>query len=73
MPMSQTQPAEETLKHAAHNGLLTTTTTRPLSADEFVCAGCNTLHKMAPYAIAQRAMGHRLVFTCPLCDHNTTR
>lgn len=37
---------------------------RKLGKYEFYCSKCNTIHQMSSYAIAQRTMGHKLIFTC---------
>jgi hypothetical protein len=37
---------------------------RKLGEYEFHCSKCNTIHQMSSYAIAQRTMGHELIFTC---------
>lgn len=37
---------------------------RTLTAYEFHCDKCNTIHKMSAYAIAQTSMNVPLIFTC---------
>jgi RNase P subunit RPR2 len=37
---------------------------RELTEFEFYCDKCKTIHTMSAYAIAQRNMGHEIVFTC---------
>ena len=33
-------------------------------SENVVCAGCGHIEQMASYAIAQKAQGHCMVFTC---------
>ena len=44
--------------------IVITTTIKELSEFEFLCNKCKTIHRKSPYAIAQKAMNVRLVFTC---------
>ena len=51
-------------KQCVVGSTVTEITTRELKPFEFHCSKCNTIHKKSAYAIAQHAMGVRLVFTC---------
>lgn len=31
---------------------------------EFYCNKCKKIHKQSPYCIAQKCMGHEVIFTC---------
>lgn len=64
-----TQKSNEKQSHAScqtdvSGSVVTEVRKRKLGEYEFHCSKCNTIHQMSSYAIAQRTMGHELIFTC---------
>lgn len=55
---------KKNIKYNSNNNTIIETKVRELDETEFFCKECNTVHKKSPYAIAQKAMGVDLIFTC---------